>query len=248
MIVLTLALLPLASGCSGSPPVLPGQATSGSPVPVGPTDPWGQLAARVATAQDRRYVAAYMLSSKGHSPRSVTVTVAMDGSWVITVGGAAGGGTVDVAVAASAAGLYQCTVGGSIPGCVRVADSGGQLPSRADPRIEHLFTDWLGVLTDRQVPLSVDTAAPLAGSRGQCYSVEPSTASLAAPVDPGIYCFATDGTLTAAALGEGTLLLAGNPGPAPATVTLPAPVVPGEPVSVGLPSASPGTVSASPAP
>jgi hypothetical protein len=190
----------------------------------------------VAAAQDKRYVAGYTLTTKGRAPRLVTVTVALDGSWLVSIPGGALGGTTDVAVADSTAGLFQCATGG----CVKVASARGRLPARYDPRVQHVFTDWLGVLADRQVALAVDAAAGLPGSRGQCFSVEPSSASLAAPLDPGIYCYANDGTLTAAALGLGTLVLSGTPSPAPPTAALPGPVVARDPLPVaGAPPASP---------
>ena len=53
----------------------------------------------------------------------------------------------------------------------------------------------------------------LPGARGACYSVESNSAALAPPVDPGIYCYAADGTLTAARVGFGTLTLAGPVAP-----------------------------------
>jgi hypothetical protein len=241
---LAVALLALGTACSGPPPVLPSPTGSGSPVPA-PADARGRLAARVAAAQDKRYVAGYTLTSKGRGPRTVTVTVALDGSWLVSIPGGALGGTADVAVADSTAGLFQCAVGGTSPGCVRVAGPDGRLPARVDPRIEHLFTDWLAVLTDRQVAISVDTAAPLAGSRGQCFSIEPSSASLAAPVDAGIYCYDADGTLTAAALGMGTLVLVGTPAPAPPAAGLPAPVVAREPLPIVAPPPAPASPSPS---
>ncbi|MEN3306186.1 MAG: hypothetical protein V7603_2388 [Micromonosporaceae bacterium] len=242
-LALALALLAAGTACTGQPPARPGEAASGSPVPTAPADAWGRLAARVAAAQDKRYVAGYTLTTTGRAPRLVTVTVALDGSWLVSIPGGALGGTIDVAVADSTAGLFQCAVSGASPGCVRVAGTDGRLPARLDPRVQHLFTDWLGVLTDRQVAISVDVAAALPGSHGQCFSIEPSSASLAAPVDAGIYCYDADGTLTAAALGLGTLVLAGTPTAPPPTAALPGPVVPRDPLPVaGTPPASPSAV------
>jgi hypothetical protein len=243
-LALALALLAAGAGCTGRPPVTSGAAASGTAVPTAPADAWGQLAARVAAAQDKRYVAGYTLTAKGRAPRVVTVTVALDGSWLVSIPGGALGGTADVAVADSRAGLFQCALGGSSPGCVRVAGSTGRLSARFDPRIQHLFTDWLGVLADRQVAISVDVATTLAGARGRCFSVEPSSASLAAPVDAGIYCYDTDGTLTAARLSLGTLVLAGTPAAPPPSAALPGPIVPRDPLPVAgaPPAASPSAV------
>jgi hypothetical protein len=243
-LALALALLVAGTACSGQPPVRPSDAASGSAVPNAPADAWGRLAARVAAAQDKRYVAGYTLTTRGRAPRTVTVTVALDGSWLVSIPGGALGGTADVAVADSTAGLFQCATGGESPGCVRVAGPRGRLPAKVDPRVQHVFTDWLGVLADRQVAIAVDAAPTLAGARGQCFSVEPSSASLAAPLDAGIYCYDTDGTLTAAALGLGTLVLTGTPTAPPPTAALPGPLVPRDP----LPVAAPPPASPSPGP
>src|SRR2546429_3065037 len=51
---LVAALLAALSGCTSRPPVLP-DATPGSPGPTTLTDPWGQLAGRVAAARDSRF-------------------------------------------------------------------------------------------------------------------------------------------------------------------------------------------------
>jgi hypothetical protein len=236
---LVVALLTLAGGCGGAPPVRH-SAASHAAEPTAPASARGQLAARVAAARDERYVAGYTLAGNGRAPGTVTVTIAMDGSWLVVITGGALGGTVDVAIAGSVSGLYQCALSGTSPGCVWVAAPSGRVPAAADPRVQHLFTDWLGVLTDRQAAISVGTAAALPGSRGECFSVEPSSASLATPVDPGIYCYDTDGTLTAAALAMGTLTLAGSPAPAPPAAVLPAPVVSRDP----LPIAGPATPAA----
>jgi hypothetical protein len=223
----------LLAGCGTPPPPTP-PSPSPSAAPAGPTDAWGQLAARAATALDKRYVAGYTLTSKGRPARTVTVTVAGDGSWLVTVPGGALGGTADVAVAGTRAGLYQCALGAT-PGCVLVAPPGGAVPAGNDPRVEYLFTVWLSIMTDRQQAIAVNKAALLPGAKGQCFSIEPNSAALTSPVDAGIYCYDTDGTLTAAALSMGTFTLATAPAPAPPTVTLPAPVVAGQP----LPTASP---------
>jgi hypothetical protein len=119
------------------------------------------------------------------------------------------------------------------PACVRIAAAGKPVPRRYDPVIEHPFTDWPGVLLDRNAPIAVSAARPLPGATGACYSVEPNAASLAPSIDPGIFCYTPDGTLTAAALDIGSLTMVNSPAPAPPTVALPAPVVPGPAAPVG---------------
>jgi hypothetical protein len=186
----------------------------------------------------------------------VTVTVAADSSWLVVIPGGALGGAADIALANIPAGLYECSLASTSgaapaavpPGCFRVGNRDSQLPARSDPRVQHVFTDWLQVLTNREVALSVDVAAPLPGSPGQCFSIEANSAALGAPVDPGIYCYDEKGTLTAAALALGTLTLASAPAPAPPTVSLPGPVVSGSPLPLAAPPAPSAAPSASRSP
>ncbi len=110
---------------------------------------------------------------------------------------------------------------------MKVAAAGKSVPKRYDPVFEHIFTDWLGVMLDRDAPISVFAAAPLPKSTGACYSVESNSASLAPVMGPGIFCFTPDGTLTAAKINAGTLTLAGPTLAAPSTTTLPAPITAG---------------------
>jgi hypothetical protein len=229
------------SGCTATPPVLDDPSPSAGP--TGPTDAWGQLAARLAVAQDQRYVASYTLNSKGRAARTVTVTIAQDGTWLVAVPGGALGGTADVAIAATPGGLFQCALG-TAPSCVRVAAPDATVPTADDPRVEYLFTSWLRLMADRQQAIAVNPAT-LPGAAGRCFSVEPNSAALTPPVDPGIYCYDDNGTLTAATLGMGSFTLAGAPGPAPATIALPGPVTAGPPMGMATPPPPSPTPSAS---
>jgi hypothetical protein len=87
---------------------------------------------------------------------------------------------------------------------------------------------------------------------GSCYSVETTTASVASPLDVGIYCYADDGTLTGARLSFGTLVLSGAPAAAPPSITMPGPVTADPPLGMAAPpppptpSVEPSTVVPSP--
>jgi hypothetical protein len=61
------------------------------------------------------------------------------------------------------------------------------------------------------------------------------------PLDVGIYCFAGDGTLTGARLAWGSLVLIGEPTPGPPSITLPGPVVDGDPLPMASPPPPPTT-------
>lgn len=229
-------LVLVLAACGSSAPAAPVGSGSPDPVATAPTTARAQLAARAAAAQDRRMVATYRLLTPDLPDRTVTVTLAQDGTWRVDVTRGALGATTDVSVARTKSGLYQCVMPAAdqpvAAGCVRVR----RLGSAYDPRVQHAFTDWPIVLTDERAALAVSTAKPIEQVHGECFSVESSSASLAAPLDLGIYCFDRDGTLTGAELDLGTLVLDGAPGPAPASVSLPAPEVSGTPVPMASPS------------
>jgi hypothetical protein len=222
----------------------PGPApTTPSPSPAGDApDARADLAGLATLAQDHAYAALYSLNDGDSTPRNVVATTAVDGTWRVDVSGGALGGTADVTIVSTKAGVYQCTVSSPqqpiTPTCVRVADAGKRVPDAFDPEVEHLFRPALTVFTDRQAPLSVGAVQPLAGAKGSCFSVDTIAAALSAPVDVGIYCYTADGVLTAARVGFGTLTLVST-GAGPATVTLPGPEVPGQPMGTATPSAPP---------
>ncbi|MER7460291.1 hypothetical protein [Micromonospora sp. NPDC126480] len=245
LLALALALPALLVACTADQPTT-APPTSAPPAPADADAARDELAALAAAAQDRRLVASYVLRAGDGPDRAVLVTTAGDGSWRVDVPGGALGGSVDVSLAATADGLFQCALPSAghpaPPGCIRVGDADDVLPRRADPRVQHPFTDWLDVLTDRRSPLSVSPAQPPTGATGSCYSVETTSASINAPLDAGIYCFDADGTLTAVRTEDGTLTLAAPPAPGPASVQLAGPVVDGELLGTAAPEPTAGTL------
>jgi len=228
------------AGCGGPPAPAP------TDTPTGPPADRDQLAGLAAAAKDKRYVATYTFAVAKRSDRTVTVAYGMDGSWVVGIPAGALGGLADVAVYSSAAGLFQCALGpaagtaGTRPdlgpitaGCVKV----DALGPTTDPRVQHLFTDWNAALRDRQSALSVAAVPLLPGAVGACFSVESTSAALAPPVDPGVYCYRGDGLLTAAKVSFGTLTITGTVGAAPPSVTMPGPVVDRAPLPLTAPPA-----------
>jgi hypothetical protein len=234
------------SACGDSAPAEEPQPTASASTPPPDQDARVALAARAALAEDHRFSALYTLTTRNAAPRSVLATVANDGSWRVDIPSGALGGTADVSVVQLPAGVFQCAVPSATnpvsPSCVRVAATGKKIPRAYDPRVQRVFRQWLPVFTDRQAALSVTAAQPLEGSTGSCFSIDSISASLSAPVDVGIYCYADDGLLTAARVGFGTLTIAGPPAPAPPTISLPGPVTGGEPMGRESPSPPPPTV------
>jgi hypothetical protein len=232
--MLLATLLP-AAACSSGPP-----GPDPTPTVIGPQADRDHLAGLAAAAQGRAYVATYQLTATGHIDRTITVAIGSDGSWLVAIPATVLSGLADVAIfhsAASgnkAAADYQCLLGPAAgtagvrpdlgplsPGCIRFT----ALTSATDPRVQHVFTDWLVALTDRATALSVTARPAPEGVAGACFAVESTSAALSPPVDPGWYCFTPDGQLTAASVGFGTLRLTGPVASAPPSVAMPGPVV-----------------------
>ncbi|WP_328342120.1 hypothetical protein [Micromonospora sp. NBC_00421] len=243
VLLVLLAPLVLLAGCTADDPPAPSTGPPSDPAPAPADTARDALAALAAAARDRHLTARYTLSGTDGPARDITVVSANDGSWRVDVPGGALGGTADVALAATPDGLFQCglpSAGRPDPAsCVRLGDRDATVPRQLDPRVQHPFTDWLEVLTDRRTALSVSAAAAPPGVPGSCYAVESTAASLNPPLDVGIYCYQPDGTPTFVRAALGTLTLAGPPGPAPDTVPLAGPVVSGEPLGQQAASASP---------
>lgn len=238
-----LLLVAAGGGCTADAAAPPTTAPPSGPSQPAMADDRAALAALAALAVDRRFTAAYTFDVAGWPQRQVTSTTAVDGSWRVDVPGGALGGTADVSIVQIEAGVFQCSLpsatGTGVSTCVKVADAGERVPRRYDPKVQRLFHDWLDVLTDRQVALAVSAAQPLEGVSGACYAVDSISASLTAPLDVGIYCYAPDGLLTGARVGFGELRLVGNPAAPPPAVDLPGPVVAGEPMGMAAPPPAP---------
>lgn len=240
---LTAALLVAACAACGdaAPAASPAELAAPSASPVAdPGAARSDLAARAALAVDRKFAALYNFEAPGEPSRAVVATVAVDGSWRVDIPGGALGGSADVSIVQNSTGVFQCSLPSATnpinAACVRVADPGRRVPKKNDPKVERLFRPALSVFTDRQAALSVSTALPLPGSQGSdCFSVDSISASLDSPVDIGIYCYAPDGLLTAARVGFGTLTIASQPAPAPASVQLPGPIVLTDPLGLASP-------------
>jgi hypothetical protein len=232
--VVTLLALGLPAGCTADEPETPAPSSVPPPSASGPAaDASNELAGLAALALDRRYAALYSWDVGDGRPRNVIAMVANDGTWRVDVQRGAQGGTADVSIVRTAAGLHQCSTGVN-PVCVLVAEKGDKVPGRYDPKVQRLFRQWLPAFTDRHEALAVSAVRPLDGAQGACYSVDSVSASLDAPVDVGIYCYAADGLLTAARVNFGVLKLVKQVDPPP-TVQLPATVANTPPLGMDAP-------------
>ena len=244
VVLLTFGLAACGGADTGEPP-----PPSASPAPDdgGGDDPDARadLAARAALALDKPYAALYSLDDGDGQARDVVATSATDGSWRVDVSRGMQGGATDVSIVSIAEGVFQCTVATAanpiIPACAKVANKGKPVPKKHSPKVERLFRPALTVFTDRESALTVTRVKPLDGAKGTCYSVDSISASLDAPVDVGIYCYADDGVLTAARVGLGVLKLVSQVA-GPATVPLPGQVTGAGPMTTATPPAPPPAV------
>jgi hypothetical protein len=248
MLLSTAALLLTGvAACGGAPEAAP--PASSAPVDQAAADAHDSLAAKAALAMDKAYAALYSFDDGRGQPRNVVATVGRDGTWRVDVSGGALGGTADVTIVSTPAGVFQCTLGSQsnpiTSTCVKVAKPGKPVPDEYDPKVPRLFRQWLPVFTDRQAALAVTQVQPLAGAKGSCYSIDSISASLAAPVDIGVYCYADDGVLTAARVGFGVLKMVSQV-EGPATVPLPGAEVAGPPMGMDAPPALPDPVPVQP--
>jgi hypothetical protein len=241
-----LAAVLLLAGCGDDP--APPDPDPTTPPPTAAADARDQLAALAAAAQDRTLTAIYTYRADGQD-RSVSVTIAPDGSWRVDVPDLALGGAIDISIVRNEIGLFQCALPSAdqplSPTCVKIGEPDADVPAAIDPHVQRALVTVRHVLTDPGAPLDVSTTAPLAGAQGTCFAVETTTASVKAALDVGIYCYDKDGTLTAARLDYGDLALAGPPGPAPPSVSLPGPVTDDKPLGMTAPPTPTPTVTAS---
>jgi hypothetical protein len=224
---LTIAVL-AAAGC--------GTATAVDDREQAPPRPSAQatLIGRVSKALDATFTAEYEWSSGG----TVTVWAAQDGTWRVDVPDWALGGTVDVTVAWTTGGFFQCVA----DRCVKIAGITGEIPRDYDPRVQLPFVEWLPQLLDRHLPFAVS-------QDGDCFTLTPNTVVVDTPIPPGEWCLDDAGTILSVESGEfGTLELAAPPEKAVATVELPGDITDAEPLSRKAPEEPSPSPTATPSP
>ncbi|WP_163512339.1 hypothetical protein [Fodinicola acaciae] len=222
------------AGCSGSAPPAPDTSASSAPPPL----PARQLlAARAAQATALTFTATYALtdgkaqpaadtsaspSPSGAPPQaaqSVTIARTQDGYKLDIVSP-----TQVISLVHTGAGTYKCALSGATPGCTQVAAAGQSPPADDDFTLLKVFTSWPQQLASPATAISVSQAGNSVAATGACFDVDVVSASIAAPVDPGTYCYDTNGVLTGLRTASGTLKLVSS-GQAPAAIALPAPLV-----------------------
>ena len=230
------------SGCGGTASGPPGAEPSVAPHPsggetpvIGSLEAENDLVVRAAAAVDRHFTADYTLTRDSGDPVTVAVSLAGDGTWQIDIPGGASGGKADVTMVYNRQGYYQC-VDAKKTSCMDVTDDDG-IDRRYDPLVPHLFSDWLTMLRDRKLAVSIAYTKRLHGldKTSSCYSLRHNSIEVGVPVPEGVYCLRADGTITGAHASFGTLLLTGDPAAAPEHITLPADISDDDPLSTKAP-------------
>ncbi|WP_133884137.1 hypothetical protein [Glycomyces sp. NRRL B-16210] len=178
------------------------------------------LIGRVTKALDATFTAEYAWSEGG----TVTVWAAEDGTWRVDVPDWALGGTVDVTVAWTTGGFFQCAAGR----CVKIAGITGEIPEDLDPRVQLPFVEWLPKLLDRHLPFAV-------AQEGDCFTLTSNTVVVASPMPGGEWCLDEAGTILSVTADFGTLELTGPPTEAVATVELPGEASDADPLDAKAP-------------
>jgi hypothetical protein len=194
------------------------------------------LIGRVSKALDATFTAEYEWSEGG----TVTVWAAADGTWRVDVPSWALDGTVDVTVAWTTGGFFQCAAGR----CVKLAGITGEIPKGYDPKVQLPFVEWLPQLLDRHLPFAIS-------QEGDCFTLTPSTVVVDPPIPAGEWCLDEEGQILSVESGDfGTLKLAGTPAEAVATVELPGELSDAEPLGRKAPVEPSPSIdpSATPAP
>lgn len=194
------------------------------------------LIGRVSKALDATFTAEYAWSEGG----TVTVWAAEDGTWRVDVPDWALGGTVDVSVAWTTGGFFQCAA----DRCVKLAGITGEIPAKYDPRVQQPFVEWLPQLLDRHLPFAVS-------QDGDCFTLTPNTVVVDTPIPAGEWCLDQAGTIVSVASGGfGTLELAAPPTAAVGTVELPGEITDADPLGRKAPEEPSPSVdpSATPSP
>lgn len=199
--------------------------------------PAQQLAVRAALAGDQTFTADYRLTDTNGGQATAKVSKLAD-SLRFEISYPATDATVahTVTLLQNSSGIFRCISTTTGKGCLLAAKPGEDLPN--DPRLQHVFGDWLPKLANRSAALSIEATTTFGTVRGDCFSLERVTSSVAPPVDTGVYCFDADGLVTGVRLDAGTLELVTVAGP-PANNALPAEVTNTVPETTPPPSPSP---------
>lgn len=211
MAALTVAVLATGTGCGTATVVDRGEEAPRR------ASAQATLIGRVSKALDATFTARYAWSEGGE----VTVWAAQDGTWRVDVPDWALGGTVDVTVAWTTGGFFQCVA----DRCVRLAGITGEIPRDFDPRVQLPFVEWLPQLLDRHLPFAV-------AQEGDCFTLTPNTVVVDTPIPPGEWCLDDAGTILSVQSGDfGTLELTAPPEKAASTVELPGEITDADPLS-----------------
>lgn len=225
---ISVALLITISGCGASHPEIPEAPT---PRPMSASQ---ALTGYAASAMDASFTATYEWSDGG----DVTVWRAADRTWRVDIEGWAHDGEVDITVAWTAEGFFQC----ADEECVRLAGVTGTIPRDFDPLVQRPFTEWLPVLLDRQTPYAVSYVDEEveAAADAECFRLTPNTVVADPPIPPGQWCLLPSGEVAGVSNAQlGTLELTEEPRAAVASVQLPGDVVEADPLEQEAPEPEP---------
>ncbi|HEV2088308.1 MAG TPA: hypothetical protein VGR21_08360 [Cryptosporangiaceae bacterium] len=237
--VLTLAAVLALAACGGpsSKAAAPSEPTGSVAPTTVALPPKARLASFAARGQDHYFTATYRFAPAGGAAETTLNVIRTPSGLRVDLAQPADAASVARTVTAvrTPTGAYVCVVTAAAKGCVNARTPGA---AAVEPRVWHVFGNWLAVLADPGAAISVTVVPTPAGATGTCFSVEGVAASLDAPVDSGRYCFDDAGMVTALRIGAGDATLAQS-GPPPAEMNLPAPLGPALPATAAPPTSPP---------
>lgn len=206
---LLVGALLLAACTDGSPEAEPTPTVSPSASPS--TDAATTLARLAATSAKSSYSASYTVTG-AHPGRAYLVRTPNGYRFELATG--TGTTARRAMLIRTTAGTVSCTVVPKPVTCLKVAGPGKGVPAVFDAGLQHVFSDYLVLLSRGGPAYTVTDALPGSGG-GQCFDVAlAASPAPAGAVAAGTYCFDPDGVPTRVTYPSGSLVLLAR-GPAP---------------------------------
>ncbi|MDX6275469.1 MAG: hypothetical protein QOJ92_2679 [Frankiales bacterium] len=220
LLAASLSLTLLAAGCADSKPravQTPTPTPSETAPPIPAATALGQLASLGAAAS---YSATYVVT--GSSPGTARIFRTRNGFRFELTTGKPGNRRKAVLIR-TPSGSVSCTIAPTPMTCLLVALGNKPVPPLFDAGLQHVFSDYLVVLSKPSTAVRVSAAVAESPQDGACFRVAPTKAPLV--VATGTYCIAPDGVVTRVIYPSGQVVLSSR-GPAPRAANFVPPVKP----------------------
>jgi hypothetical protein len=221
LLALALPLSLLVAGCNSDKPG-PEASESPSATPSATADPTTALAELAALSARSSYSASY--KATGAHPGTARVVRTPTG-YRFELTTSSGKYLRRALLIRTPSRTVSCTLVPKPVTCLIVAGPGKPVPAVFDAGLQHVFTDYMTVLSKPSAKYTV-TSAATSGEDTACFAVRSTaTPAPANAVANGTYCFAADGVITRVVFPSGEVVLTAR-GPAPSGNDFTPPVTP----------------------